>query len=43
MRSVRPAVASVALALLVNVVMVVSADAQQTVRPLRPPSPAAYQ
>ena len=40
MRSVRPVVASVALTLLVNVVMVVSANAQQTVRPLRPPSPA---
>ena len=40
MRSVRPVVASVALALLVNVVMVFSADAQQAVRPLRPPSPA---
>jgi len=40
MRRVRPVVASVALALLANIVIVVSADAQQAARPLRPPSPA---
>lgn len=39
MRRVRPVLVSVVLALLVNVVMVVSAEAQQPARHLRPPSP----
>ena len=39
MRRVGPVVASMALALLANIVVVVSADAQQSTRPLRPPPP----
>ena len=39
MRRVRPVVTSLAIALLVNVVLVVSAGAQQPTRMLRPPSP----
>lgn len=39
MRRVRPVVASMALVLLANIVIVVAANAQQATRPLRPPSP----
>ena len=39
MRSVRPIVASIVLAFLANIVIVVAANAQQAARPLRPPSP----